>query len=175
MTVEYGISGKWLELLKQSAPGVTRVAVLQGFGQPFRPWPVRRLQGAAPAFGMETPVGIRGVGEIERGLEAFARMPNGGMSCPLRAAGHRSGLAARHRLPAVYSDARFVAAGGLLSYGPDRDDAYRRAAGYVDRILKGEKPADLPVQRDKTSLSSISKQQRHSASMCRPLAPALTR
>jgi putative ABC transport system substrate-binding protein len=152
MTVEYGISGKWLELLKQVAPGVTRVAVLRDLNNPSGLGQFGALQGAAPSFGVELfPVGIGNVGEIERGLETLGRMPNGGVVVPAGAPGavYREPIirmAARLRLPAVYSDARFVVVGGLLSYGPDRADAYRRAASYVDRILKGEKPSDLPVQ-----------------------------
>jgi putative tryptophan/tyrosine transport system substrate-binding protein len=149
---EYGISGKWLELLKEIAPRVTRAAILRdpaiasGIGQ------LAAIQGVAPAFGVElSPLGVRDAGEIERGLTGFVRGSNDGLivlAAPLTAF-HRElivTLAARHRLPAVYSDRPFVTSGGLVSYGPDRVDQYRRAAGYVDRILKGEKPADLPVQ-----------------------------
>jgi len=149
---EYGISGKWLELLKQIAPGVTRAAVLRdptvasGAGQ------LGAIQGAAPSFGLELrPIDVHDAGEIERAVAAFARTPNGSLIVTggALAAGHRGliiMLAARHRLPAVYPARFFVTSGGLISYGPDRVDQYRRAAGYVDRILKGEKPADLPVQ-----------------------------
>jgi putative ABC transport system substrate-binding protein len=151
-TFEYGISGKWLELLKEIAPRVTRAAVLrdpalaQGSGQ------LGAIQSAAPSFGVELrPVDVRDAGDIERAVAAFARGSNGGLI--VTASGlvylHRElivTLAARHKLPAVYFDRSFVAAGGLVSYGPDRLDQSRRAAGYVDRILKGEKPADLPVQ-----------------------------
>jgi putative tryptophan/tyrosine transport system substrate-binding protein len=149
---EYGLSGKWLELLKQIAPGVTRVAVLRdpaiasGIGQ------FGAIQSAAPSLGLEaSPVNMRDAGEIERSIVAFARSPNGGLivtSAP-RALLYRDliiALAARHRLPAVYTYRTYVADGGLISYGPDILDQFRRAAGYVDRILKGEKPADLPVQ-----------------------------
>jgi ABC-type uncharacterized transport system substrate-binding protein len=149
---EYGISGKWLELLKDIAPRVTRAAVLRdpaiaaGSGQ------LGAIQSVAPSFGVElSPIGVRDAGEIERAVTTFARGSNGGLlvvGSPL-AIVHREliiTLAARHRLPAVYSDRVFVTGGGLISYGPDRADQYRRAAGYVDRILKGEKPADLPVQ-----------------------------
>jgi putative ABC transport system substrate-binding protein len=149
---EYGLSGKWLELLKQIAPGVTRVAVLRdpaiasGIGQ------FGAIQSAAPSLGLEaSPVNLRDAGEIERNIAAFARSPNGGLivtSAP-RALLHRDliiALAARHRLPAVYTSRNYAAHGGLISYGPDILDQYRRAAGYVDRILKAEKPADLPVQ-----------------------------
>jgi putative ABC transport system substrate-binding protein len=152
MNFEYGISGKWLELLKQIAPRVTRVVVIRDLTNPSGLGQLGALQGAAPSFGVELiPVGIRDAGEVERGISAFARAPNGGMIVPAGVAGtvYReliTMLAARHRLPAIYSDRRFVIDGGLLSYGPDRLDQYRRAAGYIDRILKGEKPADLPVQ-----------------------------
>jgi len=149
---EYGISGKWLELLKEIAPRVTRAAVLRdaavasGIGQ------FGAIQSVAPSFGVElSPVNVRDAAEIERAVAAFARSPNG---CLIVTAGpsanrHRDliiTLAARHQLPAVYSERSFVAAGGLVSYGTDYIDQYRKAAGYVDRILKGEKPADLPVQ-----------------------------
>src|SRR3954454_3159017 len=149
---EYGLSGKWLELLRQIAPGVTRVAVLRdptiasGIGQ------FGAIQSAAPSLGMEaSPVNVRDAGEIERDIAAFARSANGGLivtSSP-EASHHRDlivTLAARYRLPAIYASRYFVTDGGLISYGPDVLDQYRRAAGYVDRILKGEKPADLPVQ-----------------------------
>jgi putative ABC transport system substrate-binding protein len=149
---EYGISGKWLELLKQIAPGVTRAAILRdpaivgGVGQ------LGAIQGAAPSLGVEvSPVGVRDAGEIERAVGAFARGSNGGMIVLTTALTlvHReliTTLAARHRLPAVYTDRIFVTGGGLISYGPDRVDQFWRAAGYVDRILRGEKPSDLPVQ-----------------------------
>jgi putative ABC transport system substrate-binding protein len=152
MNFEYGISGKWLELLKEIAPRVTRVAVIRELTSPSGLGQLGALQGATPSFGVELiPIGTRDVGEIERGIAAFARGPNGGMIVPAGTAGtvYREPLiilAARHRLPAVYSDRVSVTAGGLISYGPDRVDLFRRAAGYVDRILKGEKPADLPVQ-----------------------------
>jgi putative ABC transport system substrate-binding protein len=149
---EFGIGGKWLELLKEIAPRVMRAAVIRdpaiasGMGQ----WGA--IQSAAPSFGVELrPVNVRDAGEIERAIAPFARAPNGGLivtGSPL-AYVHRElivTLAARHRLPAVYSDRVFVTDGGLISYGPHRLDQYRRAAGYVDRILKGEKPADLPVE-----------------------------
>jgi putative tryptophan/tyrosine transport system substrate-binding protein len=149
---EYGLSGKWLEVLKQIAPGVKRVAVLRdptiasGIGQ------FGAIQSAAPSLGMEaTPVNVRDVGDIERDITAFARSSNGGVVVPAspEASRHRDliiTLAARHRLPAVYTSRYFVSDGGLISYGPDIIDQYRRAAGYIDRVLKGEKPADLPVQ-----------------------------
>jgi putative ABC transport system substrate-binding protein len=147
---EYGLSGKWLELLKEIAPRVTRVAVLRdltiGLGQ------LGAIQSVAPSLGLElTPIGVGDVGEIERTVAAFARSSNGGLivTASTSAVIHRdliSLLAARHRLPAVYSFRYFVTAGGLISYGPNSTDPYRRAASYIDRILKGEKPADLPVQ-----------------------------
>jgi putative ABC transport system substrate-binding protein len=149
---EFGISGKWLELLKEVAPRVTRIAVLRDVSVASGPGQLGALQGAAPAFGVElTPVGMRDASEIERGIDAFARFPNDGLIVPAGGAAvvHRDlivALAAHHRLPAVYSDSIFVAGGGLVSYGPDRIDQFRQAAGYADRILKGEKPADLPVQ-----------------------------
>jgi len=149
---EYSISGKWLEILKQIAPSVTRVAVIRdttlisGGGQ------LGAIQAVAPSFGVQlSPVNLRDAGEIDRAVAAFARVPNGGLI--LTASGlavvHRDliiTLAARHKLPTIYWDRFYVAAGGLVSYGPDSIDTFRRAAGYVDRILKGEKPADLPVQ-----------------------------
>jgi putative ABC transport system substrate-binding protein len=149
---EYGMSGKWLELLKQIAPGVTRAAVLRdpaiasGIGQ------FGAVQAVAPSLRMElSPVDVRDAREIERAVTAFAGIENGGLVVTASPSGtvHREliiALAARHKLPAVYWDRVIVAAGGLISYGPDLIDQYRLAAGYVDRILKGEKPADLPVQ-----------------------------
>jgi putative tryptophan/tyrosine transport system substrate-binding protein len=149
---EYGISGKWLELLKEIAPRVTRVAVLRDPANPAGTGLFGTIQGAAPAFGVEvSPVGLRDAGEIEHGITAFARGSNGGLIVTPSALAWVQReliitLAARHRLPAVYALRFFAIAGGLISYGPDPADQYRRAAGYVDRILKGEKPADLPVQ-----------------------------
>ena len=151
MNFEYSLSGKWLELLKEIAPGVTRVAILRdptlaGTGQ------FGAIQAAAPSLRVEVnPVNTRDAGEMERAVVAFARSPNGGLivSASGPATMHRDliiTLAARHKLPAVYFERFFVAAGGLVSYGVDFLDQYRRAASYVDRILKGEKPADLPVQ-----------------------------
>jgi putative tryptophan/tyrosine transport system substrate-binding protein len=149
---EYGLSGKWLELLKQITPSLTRGAILRdpttaaGIGQ------FAAIQSVAPSFGVELrPIDVREVGEMERAITAFARFSNGGLivTASSSAAIHVDliiTLAARHKLPAVYSDRHFVTGGGLISYGPDRVDQYRRAAAYVDRILKGEKPADLPVQ-----------------------------
>ena len=152
MQFEYSLSVKWLELLKDIAPGVTRVAVLRdptiasGIGQ------FGAIQSAAPSLRIEAiPIDVRDAGEIERDIAAFARSSNGGVivtSGPL-AQGHSDlivTLAARHRLPAISIGRQFVARGGLISYGTNLADQYRRAADYVDRILKGAKPADLPVQ-----------------------------
>jgi putative tryptophan/tyrosine transport system substrate-binding protein len=149
---EYGISGKWLELLKEIAPGVTRAAVIRdpaiavGLGQ------FGAIQAVAPSLGMEViPVNVRDPGEIERAITAFVRPSSAGLivTGSALAVAHRQliiALAAQHRLPAVYPARFFAAAGGLISYGPDFLDQFRHAAAYVDRILKGEKLADLPVQ-----------------------------
>ena len=153
---EYGLSGKWLELLREVAPQVARVGVIRdvsgsgggpvGIGQ----WAV--IQAFASPLGVElSPIGVSVAGDAERLLSAFAREPNGGLIVAVGTPGtvHReliTALAARHRLPAVYPYRYNVVAGGLVSYGPNLIEPYRRAAGYVDRILKGEKPADLPVQ-----------------------------
>jgi ABC-type uncharacterized transport system substrate-binding protein len=149
---EYGISGKWLELLKEIAPYVTRVAVIRdpAIAAGLGAWGA--IQSMAPSLGVELrPLGVRDAGEIERVVTAFARSSNGGLivTGSALAVVHRHliiRLAAEHRLPAVYFQRILVADGGLISYGPDSIDPYRQAAGYVDRILKGEKPADLPVQ-----------------------------
>jgi len=149
---EYGIGAKWLELLKEIAPHVTRAAVLRDSSIPEGIGQFAVLQAAAPSLGVDLrPVDVRDASGIERAVTAFARTANGGL---LVASGglpiaHReliTTLAARHRLPGVYSNRLFVNGGGLMSYGPDSIDPHRRAAGYADRILKGEKPADLPVQ-----------------------------
>jgi putative ABC transport system substrate-binding protein len=149
---EFSISGKWLELLKTIAPGVTRVGVFRdpaiaaGAGQ------FAAVQSAAPSLRVEvSPINVRDAGEIERAVIAFARVPNGGLIVTRSALAnvHHDlivNLAAQHKLPAIYFDRTFAGWGGLISYGPDMVDQYQRAAGYVDRILKGEKPADLPVQ-----------------------------
>ena len=152
MSFEYSLSGKWPELLKQIAPGVTRAAVFRDPAVPPGIGQFGVIQAAAPSLRVEvTPVNMRDAAEIERGITAFARESNGGLIVTTSglAIRHRDliiTLAARHKLPAVYPERPFVAAGGLISYGPDYVDQYRQAAGYVDRILKGEKPADLPVQ-----------------------------
>jgi putative ABC transport system substrate-binding protein len=152
LSFEYGISGKWLELLKQIAPGVTRVGVLRDPTTPTGSAMFGVIQAMAPSLRVEVnPVNIRDAGEIERAVAAFARTPNGGLivTASKLAEDHRDlivTLAARHKLPAVYYERHFVAAGGLISYGPDFIHLFRQSAGYVDRILKGEKPADLPVQ-----------------------------
>jgi putative ABC transport system substrate-binding protein len=151
MTSEFSLSGKRLELLKQIAPSVTRAAVLRdatiaGTSE------FAAIQAVAPSLRVEVnPVNLRDAGEIERAVTAFARSSNGGLIVTTTAAAGLNRdlivtLAARHKLPAVYPERSYIAAGGLISYGPDVIDQYRRAAGYVDRILKGEKPADLPVQ-----------------------------
>jgi putative ABC transport system substrate-binding protein len=152
MLFDYDLSAKWLELLKEIAPGVTRAAVLRdptiasGIGQ------FGAVQAVAPSLGVELrPVDVRDAPEIERAVTAFAGIEKSGLVVTASPSStvHRDlivTLAARHKLPAVYWERFYVAAGGLISYGPDRLDQYRRAAGYVDRILRGEKPADLPVQ-----------------------------
>jgi putative ABC transport system substrate-binding protein len=149
---EYGLSGKWLELLKQIAPNLTRVAVLRdpavaaGIGQ------FAAIQSVAPSLGVELrPIDVREANEIERAVTMFARSANAGLivTAASGSAIHADlivSLAAQHKLPAVYGNRHFVTGGGLISYGPDRVDQYWRAAAYVDRILKGEKPADMPVQ-----------------------------
>jgi putative tryptophan/tyrosine transport system substrate-binding protein len=152
LVFEYDLSAKWLELLKEIAPGVTRAAVLRdptaitGIGQ------FAVIQSVARSVGVDvSPLNLRDASETERAVTAFARSSNGGMivSGSALASVQRNliiELAARHRLPAVYFERHFVASGGLISYGADQVDGYRRAAAYVDRILRGEKPADLPVQ-----------------------------
>ena len=150
---EFSMSGKWLELLKEIAPWVKRVAVIRDPSVPAGSGGLAAIQTVAPSFGVElTPVGVRTTDETERGITTFARSANGGLIVAGPASSverHRDliiTLAAKHRLPAVYGPRFFVTGGGLISYGADPVDQYRRAAGYVDRILKGEKPADLPVQ-----------------------------
>jgi putative ABC transport system substrate-binding protein len=152
MNFEYSLSGKWLELLKQIAPSVTRAVVLRDSALGSGTSQFAVIQAVAPPLRVEVnPVNVRDASEIERAVAAFARSPNGGL---IVTAGPGPALhldliitlAARHKLPAVYPERSYVAAGGLISYGADYIDQYRQAAGYVDRILKGEKPADLPVQ-----------------------------
>ena len=149
---EYVLGAKWLELLKEIAPHVKRAAVLRDSALGLGAGQLAAIQAMAPPLGLEvTPIGVSDIGDIERGITAFARSSNGGMivTASTPAMIHReliTMLAARHRLPTVYSFRYFVTVGGLISYGPDSVDPFRRAAGYVDRILKGEKPADLPVQ-----------------------------
>jgi putative ABC transport system substrate-binding protein len=149
---DFAVSAKWLELLKQVAPRVTRALVIRDVALSVGIGQFAVLQSAAPSFGMElTPAGMRDAGEIERAVSAFARRPQGSLILTASALAyvHRDlivGLAARYRLPSIYFHRYFVAAGGLMSYGVDSNDMHRLAAGYVDRILKGAKPADLPVQ-----------------------------
>jgi putative tryptophan/tyrosine transport system substrate-binding protein len=154
MTNEYSLSGKWLELLKQIASGVTRAAILWDPAIPPGIGQFAVIQSVAPSFGMEvSPINVRDAGEIERAVAAFARSSDGNSGLIVTASAlvfpHRDlivTLAARHKLPAVYFTRLFVANGGLISYGSDPVDQYRRTASYVDRILKGEKPGDMPVQ-----------------------------
>jgi putative ABC transport system substrate-binding protein len=150
--IEYGMGAKWLEILKQIVPTVTRAAVLRDATDPTGIGQWAGLQSVATSFAIElTPIGVHDANEIVDRVTAFARSPNSALIVTASAptAVHREliiGLAARHRLPAVYAYRYHVTSGGLISYGPDTIDPYRRAAGYVDRILKGEKPSELPVQ-----------------------------
>jgi putative tryptophan/tyrosine transport system substrate-binding protein len=152
MQFEYSLSGKWLELLKQIAPGVTRAAVLRDPGLTAGIGQFAVIQSVAPSVGVEvSPVNVRDAAEIERAVTSFARSSNGGLIVTGSALTfvHRNlivTLAARHKLPAIYYRRTYVTDGGLISYGSDVVDEFRSAAGYVDRILKGEKPSDLPVQ-----------------------------
>ncbi len=152
MFIEYGLSGKWLELLKEIAPRVTRVAVIRDLSIAGGSGQLGAVQALASFLGLEVmPIDVRDADEIERGIVAFTRGSNGGLivTASTLTSVHREliiTLAARYRLPAVYFARHLVTNGGLISYGPDLVDQYRCAAGYVDRILKGEKPADLPVQ-----------------------------
>jgi len=152
INMEYSISGKWLELLKQLAPGGARVAVLRDPTLTSSTAQFAAIQAVAPSLGVEaSPVNVRNTDDMERALAAVARSANGGVIVTATGAAvrHRDLIIARagqHKLPAVYYDSYFVTAGGLISYGPDLLEQYRQAAGYIDRILKGERPADLPVQ-----------------------------
>jgi putative ABC transport system substrate-binding protein len=152
LMLEYSLCGKWLELLKEIAPSLTRAAVLRDSTDPAGVGQFAVIQSAAPGVGVDvSPINLRDVAEIERAVAAFAQTANGGLIVTTSALSvvHRDlivALAAQYNLPAVYSERFYVAAGGLISYGPNFRDQFRRAAGYVDRILKGEKPADLPVQ-----------------------------
>jgi putative ABC transport system substrate-binding protein len=149
---EYSIGGKWLELLKEMAPGIKRVAVLRDAGVAAGAGQFGAIQAAAPSFGVELrPVGVSDGQEVERAISAFAPGPSDGMivtASPLAAVYREQivSLATRYRLPSVFAYRHFVAAGGLIAYGPDLINPFRRAASYVSRILRGEKPADLPVQ-----------------------------
>ena len=149
---EYSIGVKWLQLLKDIAPNITRAAVIRDRRFTVQVGQFGAIQGAAPLLGVElSPIDARDTGEIERGIAAFAGAPNGGLVVPAAAwtVPYRElfiMLAAKHRLPAVYPFAYYVTSGGLTSYGPDSTEPFRSAAGYIDRILKGAKPADLPVQ-----------------------------
>jgi len=149
---EYGLSAKWVELLKEIAPGITRMAVLRDPSNPSGTGQFGAIQAVAGSFRVDlSPIDMRDLSEIEAAVGAFARGSNGGMivlpgSLTITHRGQIIALAARNGLPAVYPFRYYAAAGGLISYGPDAVDQYRRAAGYIDRILKGEKPADLPVQ-----------------------------
>jgi putative tryptophan/tyrosine transport system substrate-binding protein len=149
---EYSVSAKWLELLKEIAPGVTRVAVIRDSDNTAGTGQWGAIQSVAPSLRVElSPVNVRNADEIERDVTEFARLPNGGLivTASALAAVHRDhiiALTAQRKLPTIYYERNYVSAGGLVSYGPDFIDQYRRAARYVDRILKGEKPADLPVQ-----------------------------
>jgi putative tryptophan/tyrosine transport system substrate-binding protein len=152
MLFEYSSSGKWLELLKQIAPNVTRAAVLRDPANPAGLAQFSAIQAIAQSLGVEvSPIGVRDASEIERAVAAFAASPGGGLivtGTALTSVNRNLiiALAAGYKLPTVYSDRLVTVGGGLLSYGPDRVELYKHAAGYVDRILKGEKPADLPVQ-----------------------------
>ena len=152
MNIEFGMGGKWLELLKEIAPNVTRAAIIRDTANPSGIAVFGVIQAMAPSLRMEViPINIGEAGEFERSVAAFARVPNGGLvvtpSAPTLL--HRNlivTLAARYKLPAIYAERTFTAGEGLVSYGADFLNQYRQAAGYVDRILKGEKPADMPVQ-----------------------------
>ena len=152
LMLEFGLSGKWVELLKETSPGMTRAAILRDPNLSSVMAQLGAIQAVAPSLKVDvSPINVGNARDLERAIAAFARSSNGGLivTASPSAAIHRDliiALAARHKLPTVYYERNFVVAGGLICYGPDFIDQYRRAAGYVDRILKGEKPADLPVQ-----------------------------
>ncbi len=152
MMFEYNLCGKWLELLKEIAPSVTHAAVLRDPGTPAGIGQFAVIQSVAPSVGIEvSPIELREPGQIEPAIARFAQRSNGGIIFTASAIGGANvnsiiAAAARYKLPAIYVERTFVAAGGLISYGPNFTDQFRRAADYVDRILKGEKPADLPLQ-----------------------------
>jgi putative ABC transport system substrate-binding protein len=151
MIFEYSLSGKWLELLREIVPRLTHAAVLRDAANPAGIAQFGAIRTTASSLGVDvSPIGVRDAGEIERGIAALARSANGGLVVTGSAMEVHHDLiitlATRYKLPAVYNERTFIADGGLISYGPDRIDQFRRAAGYVDRILKGEKPADMPVQ-----------------------------
>ena len=178
MLYEYGMGGKWLELLKEIAPNVTRVAVLRDPASPSQTAQFGAIRAMAPSVRVEViPVNMRDAGEIERAIADFARSANGGLiptssAVALRYRDLIIALAARHKLPAIYWERFFVTSGGLISYGPDLIDNYRRAASYVDRILKGEKPADLPVQTPtKYEMVINLKTAKTLGLVCRPMLP----
>jgi putative tryptophan/tyrosine transport system substrate-binding protein len=160
--MEFSFAAKWLQLLKEIAPRVRRVAVLRDPTVPAGSAPYGTIQGAASSFGFEVvPIDTRDRSELEQGVAAFAQTPDGGLilAAPAFARDDLSTLAAHHHLPAIWPNDRFVVAGGLISYSSDTSDQFRRAAGYVDRILRGEKPADLPVRaptRYKLAIASLS-------------------
>src|SRR5664280_387664 len=164
---EYDISGKWLELLKQIAPGMTRAAFLRDATNPSGAGQFGVIQALARSLGVDvSPVNSRDAGEVERGINEFASKPNGGLIIAPNsfALVHREliiTLAERYKLPTIYPFRYFVSGGGLISYGPDTVDQYRRAAGYVDRILKGEKPADLPVEQSTKVVLAINLKTAH--------------
>ena len=152
LMLEFGLSGKWVELLKETSPGMTRAAILRDPNLSSVMAQLGAIQAVAPSLKVDvSPINVGNARDLERAIAAFARSSNSGLivTASPSAAIHRDliiALAARHKLPTVYYERNFVVAGGLICYGPDFIDQYRRAAGYVDRILKGEKPADLPVQ-----------------------------
>jgi len=164
---EYDISGKWLELLKQITPGMTRAAFLRDATNPSGAGQFGVIQALARSLGVDViPVNSRDAGEVERGINEFASKPNGGLIIAPNsfALVHREliiTLAERYKLPTIYPFRYFVSGGGLISYGPDTVDQYRRAAGYVDRILKGEKPADLPVEQSTKVVLAINLKTAH--------------